>query len=141
MNFVPVVFVLAAINLSSDPTDYKTAFNRAQQDNKPLLILVTAEWCPPCRMLKQTTIPTMVEDNRFRDFHFALVDVDQEPKNARNLIGDGLVPQLIIYQKKEDGQWNTRSVMGFQSVTQLETFLEPSRPVRTAEADTLVVDQ
>lgn len=140
MNFVPFAIVLATINLPSDPTDYKTAFFRAQEDNKPLLVLVTAEWCPPCRMMKQTTIPEMVDDNRFRDFHFALVDVDKEPKNARNLIGDGLVPQLIVYEKK-DGEWDTRSVMGFQSVAQVETFLEASRPVRTAEAKTLVVDQ
>ena len=141
MNFVSFAIVLAAINLpTSEPTDYKTAFQRAQQDNKPLLILVTAEWCPPCRMMKQTTIPQMVDDERFRDFHFALVDVDKDTKNARNLIGDGLVPQLIIYEKNGDG-WETRSVMGFQSVAQVETFLESSRPIRTAEAETLVVDQ
>ena len=137
MNFVPVVFVIAAISgiNHSEPTDYKTAFNRAQQDNKPLLVLVSAEWCPPCKMMKKTTIPQLIEANSFKDVHFATVDLDQQPVDARNLIGSRGVPQLVMYEKHE-GSWKVRFLSGYQDVAKVETFLNQSDAIRTAQAQT-----
>lgn len=140
MNYVPVILILAAITNHSEPTDYKTAYKRAMEGDKPLLVLVTAEWCPPCKRMKQTTIPTLINDDKFRNFNFATVDLDRNQKDARKLIGNGSVPQLIVFEKR-DKQWKMRSLMGYNSVESVEAFLAESNPVRTAKATTLAIDQ
>ena len=50
-----VIFApMAGIASAQQPTDYRTAYNQTQQGTKPLLVLVTAEWCPPCQVMKKT---------------------------------------------------------------------------------------
>lgn len=139
MNFVSAVLVIAAVSNTSQPTDYKTAYKKAQSDDRPLLVLVTAEWCPPCKMMKDTTIPQMVSDNKFRNVHFASIDFDKDPKNARNLIGNRGIPQLVLYEKI-DGKWNVRYLSGFQKVAAVEKFIG-TPDLRTAKADSLAVDK
>lgn len=150
MNLVPVLLVLASLNLSttpadyadpSEPTDYKTAYKRAMKGDKPLLVLVTAEWCPPCRMMKQNTIPQLLNNKGLDSFHFATVDLDKNAKDARNLIGNGQVPQLILFKKNEQGKWKTKSMTGFASVEIVKSFLGTPEAVRTAEAETTSIDQ
>lgn len=142
MNLVHVVAIIAAISHvpSSEPTDYKTAYQRSQQDERPLLVLVSAEWCPPCRMMKQNTIPAMVDNNKFSNVHFATVDLDRNPVDARNLIGDRGVPQLVLYEK-QDGVWTVRFLSGYHDIAAVETFLGKPKSIRTADAQTLVVGQ
>jgi thiol-disulfide isomerase/thioredoxin len=139
MNFVSAALVFAAFSgiNSSKPVDYKTAYQRAQEDGRPLLVLVTAEWCPPCQMMKQTTIPALVESNGFNDVHFATVDLDRSPVDARNIIGARGVPQLVLYEQK-DGRWQTRILSGFQNVASVEAFLGHNNRTRTAGADSMI---
>lgn len=139
MNFVPVALVIAAMagTNTSQPTDYKTAFHRSQQDDRPLVVLVSAKWCPPCQMMKKTTIPSLVDANGFSGFHFAMVDLDEENKNARNLIGSRGVPQLIVFEKV-DGQWSKRFLSGYHDVASVEDFLHKSDTLtRTANAQVI----
>lgn len=142
MNFVPAVVVIAAISgiNNSQPIDYKTAFNRAQQDDKPLVVLVTAEWCPPCKRMKQNTIPELLQRNKFQDVHFATVDLDKNARDARNLIGPRGVPQLVMFEKI-DGQWSKRILSGYQDTEKVASFIEQSPAIRMARAQTQVVDQ
>lgn len=138
MSFVPVAIVIAAISgiNTSQPTSYKTAFQRAQQDDRPLLVLVSAKWCPPCQMMKRTTIPKMIEANKFQGVHFATVDLDENPVDARNLIGTRGVPQLVIYERKGE-QWTSRFLSGYHDIAAVESFLGKSGELRTAQVPTL----
>ena len=141
MNFVPVILVLAALSQpTTDTTDYSTAYKRAMKGDKPLLVLVTAEWCPPCRRMKQSTIPQMMKTDSLDGFHFATVDVDRNARDAKNLIGDGQVPQLILF-KKVDGKWKTTKMIGFGNPELVKSFLGVPAPVRTAEAVAPKIDQ
>ncbi len=133
MNFISAVLIIAATSNSSQPTDYKTAYQRAMNDDQPMLVLVTAEWCPPCRMMKSTTIPKMVADNKFKEVHFATIDLDKKAKTARKLIGNRGVPQLILYEKK-NGAWSVKHLAGFQSAAKVESFIG-SPSLRTAQAN------
>jgi len=140
MNYVPVILVLAALSNSSEPTDYRTAFDRAMKGDKPLLVLVTAEWCPPCQMMKKTTIPDLISANQLKGCHFAMVDLDRDSNDARNLIGNGTVPQLILFEKHE-GNWKTRKLMGYSPPEAVVSFIGESKPVLTANAQILASDQ
>ena len=88
----------------NEPTDYRTAYQKAKRGDKPLLVLVTADWCPPCQTMKNTTIPRLLSKDAFKGFHYATVDLDAEEILARKLIGNRGVPQLIVFQQNK-GRW------------------------------------
>ncbi|MFO0260694.1 MAG: thioredoxin family protein, partial [Planctomycetota bacterium] len=112
---------------------YKTAYAKAQQGDKPLLVLVTATWCPPCQSMKATTIPQLLRQDAFKDFHYATVDLDEEAELAQKLIGNRGVPQLIVFEKVE-GKWQKRYMAGYQTVANVEKFILNPVVVRTADA-------
>ncbi|MEX2138975.1 MAG: thioredoxin family protein [Pirellulales bacterium] len=37
-------------------TDYKTALRRAQSEQRPMLVMMTATWCGPCKLLEEKTL-------------------------------------------------------------------------------------
>lgn len=115
------------------PLSYKAAYAKAQQGDKPLLVLITAKWCPPCQVMKATTIPELMKKDAFKGFHYSTVDLDQEEKLARQLIGTRGVPQLIMYEKKE-GKWIRRYLRGAQTAQTVEAFVAQSHHLRTASA-------
>jgi len=117
---------------AQEPLDYRSAFKNAQAGEKPLLVLVTADWCPPCQLMKKTTIPNLIKKEAFKEFHYATVDLDKEEKLARQLIGERGVPQLIMFEKQGD-QWVRRFLSGYQSIDQVETFMAQVGKVKIAE--------
>lgn len=119
--------------LTAQPLKYTAAYKKAQKGDKPLLVLVTAKWCPPCQVMKSTTIPELMKKKAFKDFHYSTVDLDQEQTLARQLIGTRGVPQLIMYEKK-DGKWLRRYLRGAQTAQTVEAFVAQSEAVRTASA-------
>ncbi len=116
--------------------DYASAYRLAQSGDKPLLVLVTAEWCAPCQSLKKSTLPEMLERGGFSDFHFAMVDVDRDATTAAKLTENRPVPQFIVFEKN-GATWKKRYSIGFLGTTDLQAFLAPSLPstVRIAAAD------
>lgn len=111
--------------------DYRSAYNKALNGDKPLLVLVTADWCAPCQTMKATTIPQLMQKDAFRDFHYATVDLGKEEVLARKLIGNRGVPQLIVFEKKDD-RWQRRYLRGIQTAATVEKFISSSNPTRTA---------
>ncbi len=132
MNFVSAILLVAAsTNATAEPLDYTTAYNQAMKGDKPLLVLVTAEWCPPCQVLKNTVLPEMLKQEAFADYHFAMVDYDKQNALARKLIKDRGVPQLLLYEKQDD-QWGLRFLSGAQSADVVKAFLGNPQTHRTA---------
>ncbi len=126
------VIALATQNVGAqESVDYKTAYQRAQSGDKPLLVLVTAEWCPPCQVMKKTTIPELMQKSAFQGFHYSTVDLDRDSKIARELIGDRGVPQLIMYEKRE-GKWIRRYLRGYKTAQVVEAFVAQANAPRTA---------
>ena len=134
-----VTFAAQSVN-AQQPVNYKTAYERAQAGDKPLLVLITAEWCPPCKVMKSTTIPELMQKSAFDGFHYAAVDFDKESKLAQQLIGDRGVPQLIMYEKR-DGNWVRRYLRGYKTAPAVEAFIAQASSVRTASADAAIVDK
>jgi thiol:disulfide interchange protein len=131
-----VVFTSPAT--AQQPTTYLKAYKKAQAGNKPLLVLVTADWCPPCQVMKSTTIPTLMRKQAFEQFNYATVDLDREEPLARQLIGDRGVPQLIMFEKQND-QWVRRYLRGIQTPETVEAFVAQANSPRTASMADAVV--
>ena len=73
-----VATTVSSSALAQSPTDYRTAYQQAQEGDKPLLVLVTATWCPPCQVMKKTTIPELMQKEAFKGFHYSTVDLDEK---------------------------------------------------------------
>ena len=141
MNLISALMIIAVTGLAVDnPTDYKTAYGNAQNGDKPLLVLVTAKWCPPCQVMKSTTIPTLMAKQAFKEFHYATVDLDAEEKLARQLIGNRGVPQIILYEKHND-KWVRRYLRGIQTPETVEAFVAQALTPRTASAQPVIADK
>ena len=102
-------------------TDYATAYKEAMAANKPLMVVVGAEWCPACNVLKSTTIQPMLNTGDLDDVSVALIDRDAEPELANQLTGgEKMLPQIIVFTQTNSGQWERRKLTGYQ----------PRQPVR-----------
>ena len=131
---------VSTCSVAQEPTDYRTAYKNAQDGNKPLLVLVTAEWCPPCKVMKTTTIPELMQKKAFQDFYYSTVDLDKDESLARQLIGDRGVPQLIMYEKQGD-KWIRRYLRGIQTPETVEAFVAQANVMRTANASVDKLDK
>ncbi len=117
---------------------YTQAYKKAQAGDKPLLVMVTADWCPPCRVMKANTLPILLQKKTFENFHFAMLDYDKESEIANQLIGDRGLPQLIMYEKS-NGKWLRRYIngqKGIHSVELVEKFVAEAGTVRLASNGT-----
>ena len=130
------VFSFIAITANSafgqTPVDYTTAFQRAQAGDKPLLVLVTATWCPPCQQMKNITIPQLMKNDTFKDCHWATVDFDAENEIAMQLTEGKGVPQLLMFEKR-DGKWIRRRMAGFKNAPTVAAFVAQSAQLRMAK--------
>jgi len=55
----------------------KGAFQQAQAAGKPIVVFVTASWCPNCRK-QQPVVDTMAKDKAFDDAVLFVVNVDSD---------------------------------------------------------------
>ena len=126
------IMITATSAFGQTPVDYTTAFQRAQAGDKPLLVLVTATWCPPCQVMKNTTIPELMRKDAFKNCHWATVDFDAENEIAMQLTEGKGVPQLLMFEKR-DGKWIRRRMAGYKNAPTVEAFVAQSEQLRMAK--------
>lgn len=119
---------------------YTEAYGKSREGDKPLLVMVTAKWCPPCQLMKQNTMPQLFNRDAFKDFNFAMVDYDSETKIADQLIGNRGLPQIIMFEKS-NGQWLRRYLKGIQTAQAVESFVAQAGSFRTADAAVLQTEK
>ena len=117
--FVCLPLVLAA---GDEGIGYSEAHRMTVETKKPLLVLVGAQWCGPCKQLKTEVLPQLRQRAAFRKVVFTQVDVDRESELARQITGGGPVPQIVLYRNTGEG-WVRRKLVGVQSVERLEQFI------------------
>src|SRR4051812_34171462 len=65
-----VSFALAAVLqcalLGANPGSYHTALQEAQKQQRPLLVLVGANWCPGCNAMKTRVLPGLARRGALR---------------------------------------------------------------------------
>ncbi len=96
-----LISVLTASQVERPP--YETAYQKAQEEHKPLLIVVGAEWCAACKILKAQTIDPMQSSGKLQDVVVTVLDKDERPELAQQLMQGSSLPQLIVFAK--GGRW------------------------------------
>lgn len=104
--------------------DYTLAYKRSIQEDKPLMVVVGADWCPACTQLKDSTLRTMQQSGELQEVNVAVVDRDRDPELARRLMkGENRIPQVIVYSKDPEGRWQSRKLTGYQSPQPIRSLI------------------
>ena len=101
--------------------NYADAYAQSVSQQKPLMVVVGAPWCPACNVLKDTTIRSMAQTGELDGVSLAVINRDEDPELAKQLTeGEKMLPQIIVYTQNKSG-WKRRKLLGYQ----------PKQPVRT----------
>lgn len=137
MTSLVLTAALQAALLVAPETDYSTAYQKSVDTGRPLVVLLGADWCPACMVMKKTVIPTVTQQGGLKGVEFTYVDVDRQSKLANLLSRAQAIPQLIRFERKSTG-WVSGMLLGAQSAEQVTSFVNgktpESAPVATPQA-------
>ncbi len=111
-----VAAVMANLSvLAAPPDDYATAYEKAEKGGKPLMVVISAPWCPACVSLKNTTLREMESGGQLQDVSVVVIDRDRDSALAERLMRGQTIPQVIVFSKQDAGRWQRAQLTGFQT--------------------------
>ncbi len=115
--------VLLQISLLAAGADsYAEAHRKASETGQPIVVIVGADWCPACQVMKDRVLPEVRRHGLLSSVAFATVNLDREQELGRELVGGGRIPQLLMYRQTAAG-WRLRRLVGGHSVETVEAFI------------------
>ena len=104
-----------------------SALVTARKFNKPIMIDFTAEWCPPCKAMEDSTFNQSGVIEKSNQFITLRIDVDRQPDiaikyngNARKYGGVG-IPNLLFLSPENE---KMKHVIGFHNAGQLTAVMD-----------------
>jgi len=122
--------------LGANPVSYNAALQDAQKQQRPLLVLVGATWCPGCQTMKTRVIPGLAKRGGLKSVSFAMVDADTEAETAKQLMRGASIPQLIAFSRMPDGQWHREQLTGEVSESEVQTLIARAIKAQQAKGET-----
>jgi thiol-disulfide isomerase/thioredoxin len=117
-----LVVLVGLSTLASGTDRYADAYRQTTKTGRPLVVLVSAEWCGACKTMEREVIPKMKQRGVFRRVSFARVDLDREKKLGRTLTRGGPIPQLLMFRRTRAG-WRLSRLRGGQNARTVEAFI------------------
>jgi thioredoxin-like negative regulator of GroEL len=118
--------LLSTALLTADPSftnnNYQTALREAEAKNRPLMVLVGADWCPGCRTMKQVVLPAMSRRGALGGVSVAVVDTDANSATAQQLMRGGSIPQLIVFSRTDHG-WKREQLTGAANEASVQSLI------------------
>lgn len=96
-------------------TSYEDEYNYCIKNNKPLVCVLTAKWCGPCKIMHK-----IFEKIKYRHCN---IDIDEEADLVDKLTDDKRVPQIIVYYKNKSG-WHRKQMIGIHTQKEIERFIK-----------------
>ncbi|GAA4442877.1 thioredoxin family protein [Bremerella cremea] len=118
---------------------YDDAYHALQDEGKPLVVMVTARWCPACPATKERLLATH-QAGELGDVSLSLIDYDLDA-NMRGKVLKGLpqkLPAIVLYRQRAQGhqQEHFTNTTGRSAVDRLKDALK--RPVAMETSKTAV---
>lgn len=123
MTGMAATVLLQAALLTTGAQPYAEAYKEHEASGKPLLVLVGADWCPACVTMKNGTLARMERGGKLKNVAFSVINTDQESKVARRLMRGGTIPQLVLFTRMPDGNWDRQQLTGSQSEQTVEKLI------------------
>jgi thiol:disulfide interchange protein len=101
---------------------YEAAYRKAQEEKKPLVVLVGADWCAACKTMKSDTIAPMKSTGQFKEVVFTQVDKEAQPELASQVMQGNTLPQIVVFCESERG-WKKFSLTGLQSERRVKELI------------------
>ncbi len=102
---------------------YDEAIAIAQREQRPMLVYVESEYCPPCKQMWQQTIEPMAADLRAVSVVKVNRDRDLDRANALQVKS---TPTLIGF-RYTNGKWTRYKLEGRQSIDRVREMLRKMR--------------
>ncbi len=123
MNSLVLAIAMQCCVLANQPTSFEQAYRMAVEFDQPLLIVVGAEWCPACLVLKDQVIPQVEQTGALDNVVYFYVDFDRQQSLARKWMKGNMVPQLIRADWQGD-RWEYQRYSGTPSPQGVQQFME-----------------
>lgn len=107
---------------------YDAAYRKAQEEKKPLVVLVGADWCAACKTMKTDTIAPMKSSGQLKEVVFTQLDKDAQPDLAQQIMQGNTLPQLVVFCESEKG-WKKFSLTGLQSERRVKELIRKASEV------------
>ena len=124
LHFAALTFL--AVLIAPGPPDeqipYDAAYRKAQEEKKPLVVLVGANWCAACKTMKTETISPMNSAGDLRGVVFTHVDKDIQPEIAQQVMQGNTLPQIVVFCEGDQG-WKRFSLTGMQSERRVKELI------------------
>jgi thiol-disulfide isomerase/thioredoxin len=128
---IHALILALTLAVSSDPAPlpvkgYADARQESLDTGKPLLVMVSTGWCPACQIMKRRIMPKVRQDGALDGLVYTTVNPDNEEELSRILIGNGPIPELILFRhvgKKDENLWTREVLVGSQSVEAVEGLI------------------
>jgi thioredoxin-related protein len=111
-------------------SSFRAVTSAAKKSGKPMVVVFSASWCPPCQAMKKEVYPSK-EVAEFHDkFEWAYLDVDQsDNEKASKDFGVNGIPHVVFLDK--DGKEVDKQVGGVspaEFATMLRSTLAKAGP-------------
>jgi thiol-disulfide isomerase/thioredoxin len=119
---------LLASNATYSTQSYGEAYKSFEDEGRPMVVLIGADWCPGCRTMKMSNLPEAGRRGLLKDVSVAIVDVDQSRQLASKLMQGNSIPQLVMFYKNESGKTKRVQLTGAHGPQAIENFVNQAFP-------------
>ncbi|MGE0606585.1 MAG: thioredoxin family protein [Pirellulales bacterium] len=123
MTSVALAALLQFSALAVGGNNYAQAYREASESGRPMLLLITADWCPGCQVMKNSTLPQMARQGGLEDVNLVILNYDQNTALCRKMMRGNSIPQLVMYYKNDTG-WRRRGLVGKQSIASVASMVK-----------------
>jgi thioredoxin-like negative regulator of GroEL len=131
MTGLAVSVVLQTAIMASGAQPYSQAYEELVKDGKPMLVVVGAEWCPACQVMKNGTLAQMERQGKLKEVSYVALDSDRNPSLAGQIGGGNMIPQVVLYEKTDNG-FRRRQLTGAQNEGVLQSLISSAVERRAA---------
>ena len=122
MNPHALVIALQMCLVSWNSQGYHTAYHQSLESGKPLLVLVGADWCGACQVMKKRVMPQLDKEGALRDIHCTELNLSEDEELANRISKVNTIPCLILFTKSDD-KWQKSELIGMHNQKTVKAFL------------------
>lgn len=86
--------------IPAERVPWQSDLARAQQEakiaGKPVLVYFTADWCPPCQLLRRYVWSDVAVERAMQSYVPVRIDIDKDPALALRYGADQALPLLVV---------------------------------------------
>ena len=117
------VLLQASMAVSAAPLSYEKGVQAAAKSGRPLLILVGAEWCRDCVVLKRDVMPKLKKTGLLDQVEFVYLDFDQNRALVSQMMLNEMIPEMILYRKTAGG-WKRSNLNMSEKLQEIQAFIK-----------------